>query len=63
MVGLLAAFGLSRLVASLVAGISPTDPLTFVGVPLVLGTVALAANLIPARRATRMDPAATLRAD
>ena len=62
-IGLLAAFGMSRLLANLVFGVSPTDPLTFIGVPLVLMAVALAANMIPARRATRTDPATTLRAD
>ncbi len=62
-IGLAAAFGLSRVLSGIVVGISPTDPLTFVGVPAVLAVVALAANLIPARRATKMDPAATLRAE
>jgi len=37
--------------------------LTFIGVPLVLASVALVANLVPATRATRLDPADTLRAD
>lgn len=59
--GLLASYGLSRLLQNLVFGISATDPITFIGVPIVLGLVAMAANLIPVRRATRMDPAATLR--
>ena len=62
-VGLGLAFLLSRVLAGVVVGVSATDPLTFVGVPVILAVVALAANLIPARRATRMDPAATLRAD
>ena len=61
--GLVAAFLLSRLLGNLVFGISTTDPLTFIGVPLVLAVVALVANLIPARRATRLDPAKTLRAE
>ena len=62
-VGLLAAFAISRLLGNLVFGISATDPLTFITVPLVLASVAIVANLIPARRATRLDPADTLRAD
>ena len=62
-VGLVAAFGISRLLSNLVFGISTADPLTFIGVPLVLGAVALVANLIPARRATRVDPADALRAE
>jgi len=62
-VGLVAAFLLSRLLDNLVFGISTTDPLTFVGVPVVLAVVAMVANLVPAVRATRLDPAKTLRAD
>ena len=62
-VGLLASFAASRLLGTLVFGISATDPLTFVGVPLALAGVALVANLVPAQRATRLDPANTLRAN
>ncbi len=62
-VGLIAAFAVSRLLGNLVFGISATDPLTFIGVPLVLAAVALAANMVPALRATRLDPADTLKAD
>ena len=62
-VGLVAAFAVSRMLGSLVFGISASDPLTFIGVPIVLAAVALVANLIPARRATRVDPADALRAE
>ncbi|HIF22742.1 MAG TPA: FtsX-like permease family protein [Gemmatimonadetes bacterium] len=61
--GLLASFGISRLLSSLMFGVSNSDPLTFIGMPVLLAAVALAANLIPARRATRLDPAETLRAN
>jgi len=62
-IGLVAAFGLSRLLGSIVFGISATDPLTFIGVPIVFAAVAMLATMLPARRATRLDPAITLRAD
>jgi putative ABC transport system permease protein len=62
-VGLVAAFALARMLGGLVFGISTSDPLTFVGVPIILVVVALVANLVPARRATSLDPAVTLRAD
>ena len=62
-IGLGLGFVLSRLTASLVIGVGPNDPVTFVGVPLVLLATALLANLIPAYRATRIDPIETLRAE
>ena len=62
-VGLLAAFLLSRLLKSLLFGVTSTDPLTFVAIPLVLLSVALAAILIPARRASRTDPMVSLRSE
>ncbi|HEX5965004.1 MAG TPA: ABC transporter permease, partial [Pyrinomonadaceae bacterium] len=62
-IGLIGAFSLSRVMRSMLHGISPTDPLTFTGVSIVLLVVALLACLIPARRATRVDPIVALRTE
>ena len=60
-VGIAGAFGLTRLMTSLLFHVSATDPATFVGVAVLFLLVALLASYIPARRATRIDPMAALR--
>jgi len=62
-VGIACALSVTHLVASLLFSVSPVDPVTFIGVPLTLGVMALAASYIPALRATRIDPAVALRGD
>ena len=62
-IGIAGALALSSFVESLVWGIQPTDPLTFVGVTLVLAVAALAACFFPAYKASRADPLQTLRAE
>ncbi|MGB5302119.1 MAG: FtsX-like permease family protein [Gemmatimonadota bacterium] len=59
--GLVAAFGLTRLMASILYGVSPADPLTFGAVALFLVGVSFLATWIPAQRATRVDPVIVLR--
>ena len=61
--GLLGALAVSRLLTTMLFEVSPTDPVTLIGVSALLLSVALLAAYLPARRATRIDPAQALRAD
>jgi putative ABC transport system permease protein len=60
-IGIIAAFGLMRLIATLLYGVKTWDPVTFTTVPILLAAVALFAVWLPARRATRIDPVDALR--
>jgi ABC-type antimicrobial peptide transport system permease subunit len=60
-IGLVAAYSLSRLVKSMVYGVSAHDTLTFVAVTVLLVLVAFVASLVPALRATRISPLAVIR--
>ena len=62
-IGLGAAAALTREASTLLFGVKPTDPLTFAAVGVFMLLVAAAASIIPARRATRVDPLVALRAD
>jgi putative ABC transport system permease protein len=60
-IGLAAAFVLTRVMSTLLFGVSPTDPLTFISISIVLVSVAVTASYLPALRATRVDPMFALR--
>jgi ABC-type antimicrobial peptide transport system permease subunit len=61
--GLLGALAVTRLASSLLFGVKPADPLTFIGVAVFMMVVAFLACLVPARRATRVDPLVALKAE
>jgi predicted permease len=61
--GTAGALALTRVISSLLFGVSPTDPVAFGGVVLLLATVAILASWLPARRAARVDPMVALRAE
>jgi ABC-type antimicrobial peptide transport system permease subunit len=60
-IGLIAAFGLTRFLQSMLYGVSPTEPATLIAVTALLALVALLACVVPARRAAGIDPAVALR--
>ena len=62
-IGIAAAIALTRLLATWLYAVSPTDPLTYAGVSLLMVAAALLACFLPTRRATRVDPMVTLRTD
>jgi ABC-type lipoprotein release transport system permease subunit len=63
LIGLAAAAALTRLMKSVLFGVSPVDPVTYAAVPFVLAAAAGLASYLPARRAASVDPVETLRAE
>jgi putative ABC transport system permease protein len=59
--GLNGALGLTRLMTTMLFGVEPTDPATFVSISVLIAGVALAACYIPGRKATKVDPLVALR--
>jgi putative ABC transport system permease protein len=60
-IGIAASFAITRLLSSLLFGVSATDPITFLGVAALLSLISLFASYVPARRALRLDPNNALR--
>jgi putative ABC transport system permease protein len=61
--GLAASAGITRVMRSLLFGVSPTDPLVFAAIAVMLAATAAAAIYLPARRASRLDPLIMLRSE
>jgi putative ABC transport system permease protein len=62
-IGIASAFGLTRVIATFLFGVTERDPIVFIGVPLLLSAVAFFAVWLPARRAARVDPVIALRTE
>ena len=62
-VGVVAALAATRALASMLVGVRANDPVTYVGVAVLLAVTALAASWVPARRAARVDPMVAIRAE
>jgi ABC-type antimicrobial peptide transport system permease subunit len=62
-VGVAAAYGLTSVIATFLFGVTARDPVVFVGVPLLLSSVAFVGIWLPARRAARVDPVVALRTE
>ncbi len=60
-IGLIGALAVTRVMASLLVGVSPTDPATFAAIVALFGIIAMTASWMPARRASRLDPMAAIR--
>ena len=60
-VGVVAALAVGRLVSDFLVGVTPSDPITYLGVSVLLATVACLAIYVPTRRATKVDPMVALR--
>ena len=63
LIGLLAAFAFTRVIANMLVGVRPADPLTFLSMAVLFLAIACLASWLPARRAARFDPAVILRSE